>query len=79
MSAGGLCFYCDDYLHLNDRIQFRISITEFNSVVECYARIAWTQRSTEHVGAFFTGAEFVDLNESDRDVIGRLEKATRPK
>ena len=79
VSLGGLCFYCNDRLKLNDRISVSIHISRFHCVVKSYARVAWTQASTEHAGVFFTGVEFVGLDETDRDVIRRLEKARRGK
>lgn len=77
LSEGGLCFYCEDFLPPNERIGIRISIAEFNCVVNTRARIAWTQRSTKFVGVYFTGVEFVGIEESDRDVLRRLERSSR--
>lgn len=79
MSEGGLCFYCDDALSLKDRININIRIAEFHCTVSTYASVVWIQRSTEHLGAYFTGVEFVGINENDRDIIRRLERASRSK
>ena len=79
MSEGGLCFYCDDLIKLNDRIRININITEFNCTVATMARVAWTQRSTEHVSSNFMGVEFVSIDETDREILRRLEKAVRKK
>lgn len=79
MSEGGLCFYCDDALKPRDRVRINVQISEFHCAVETYARVIWTQPATEHAGTFFTGVEFVGLDESDRDVIRRLQKANRRK
>jgi len=79
VSEGGLCFYCDEPLPLNDRIQVRIQIKELKSSVTAFGRVIWTQRSTEHEGQHLSGVEFVDLDETDRDIIRRLERVSRRK
>ena len=79
MSESGLAFYCSEYIPLNDRVKLSLNIAEFNSTVNAYARVVWTQRSTEHVGSHFTGVEFVGLDETDRDILRRLERACRDK
>ena len=79
ISEGGLCFYSTDELRIGERIRIRIGISEFRSSVTTGARVVWNQISTEHTGAHFMGAEFVGLKESDRDILRRLERASRKK
>jgi len=79
MSESGLAFYSNEQILLNDRIRLNLTITEFNSTVAAYAKVVWTQASTEHVGTHFIGVEFVGLEETDRDVLRRLERACQEK
>ena len=79
MSEGGLCFYCEEELSVKDRLLVNITIPEFNSAVSAFGRVVWTQRSTQHVGSYLAGVEFVGLEESEKDVIRRLAKATQSK
>ena len=79
VSEGGLRFYSNESLKKGERIRVTIGIREFNSSVSAFARVVWTQASTEHRGASFAGAEFVGMKETDKDMIRRLEKSARVK
>ena len=79
VSEGGLCFYSNEPAKKGERIKLHLNIAEFKSSVTTFGRVAWNQASTEHPSAFFTGVEFVELKETDRDILRRLEKASRKK
>lgn len=74
LSEGGLCFYCDEAMPSKNRVAINIQIAEFNCVVQTFARVIWSQASTRHAGSYFTGAEFVGMDESDRQILRRLSK-----
>lgn len=75
ISLGGICFYCHDLLIPGDRIRVNIAIKDFNCVVLTHARVIWSQPSTEIAANYMTGAEFVGMNETDREILRRLERS----
>lgn len=79
ISEGGLCFYSSDQMKAKDRIRLNVEIPELNSSVTVHTRIVWSQPSLEHPLFYLSGGEFIDIGETDRDILRRWKKVKEDK
>ena len=77
ISEGGLLFYSTEEVDKNSRVQIHMDIPEFNSSLSVFGKVRWAQKAVDRAESHFVGIQFMDIHETDKDLISRLGKSEK--